>query len=142
MAEIIRAETLGNVGVGVEESTDIINAIVSSINDNLEKHNTVGRNLVSFDLPINFGIPTDDTPIKRSNRQILVYGTIIQKLQFAGYEVKISLSDQVNTLYIAWESQYDNKYFNKCIKLVTSSKIDPTTDVAQLLKKKQSHLGK
>jgi hypothetical protein len=125
--EIVRAETLSNVGLSDDECDMVVDDNIANINAILSTYPVVmGENRVEYDLPSNFPFTSDLDDMRRANRQFMIYGMIIERLESAGYKTKINLTTNGNTLYIMWESKFDAGKLTKYVGMIKSRLLSKT----------------
>jgi len=132
----ISAKQAGSIGVSMEECDEIIDRILEAIYSEIATFPaTTGQNILKYDLPIQFNVPSDDTGTKKANRQIIIYGAVIKKLKTEGYSVYIKLTESKNTLYVVWESNYNRALFEELSKEVKGSVVSSEDMLHEMLKK-------
>ena len=135
-AELVRAEALSNIGLSDDECILVVNENIANINAMLSSYPvSMGVNIVQYDLPTNFPFSSDLDDTKKSNRQFMIYGMIIERIENEGYKTRISFEDNSNTLYIIWESEYDSSKLTSYIDSIRK-RVIKSSDVNTLKMKK------
>src|SRR3989344_6748611 len=125
----LTVESLNNTALTSEKCKSIIDSIIKSIDTEIIKFPvTVGRNIMPYVLPIEFGFQYDDTDDKRRNRQYLIYGNIIKNLEERGFTIRINIGDRKNILYVIWDSTHEQKELAAMQKLIKSRLVHDTND--------------
>lgn len=91
---------LSNVSLKNTVISENINEILSLINRNILKENTLGNNQIVFNLPVVFR----NVNISHEMASIIIYTSVVKELKNKGYEVKIKQDPNHPCLYIKWVS--------------------------------------
>ena len=116
----VTADQLSKTSACGDDIKRIIEGLARAIDDTLMRAPKVwGRNCVSYQLPLNPGIP--GLSIKDAQR--VVYSSIIADLERRRFDVRIQLELATSTLYIAWETKLDIKEINAMSALIKAKRI-------------------
>lgn len=139
----ITAEQAGSIGVAIDECDGFIDNILSTIYKDIRTFAaTTGWNTYKHSLPLAFNVPSDDTSEKKSNRQIIIYGTVIKKLRKNGFEVRIGISSKENILYVSWQSNYDSTIFKELQYLIANSTVHDEKEHIKILESEPKKISK
>lgn len=80
-----------------------------------------GRNVITVDLPVSFGIPGLD----KKEQQRYIYCNILLSLRKRGFEVRILLNDDTTRLYIAFTISFTPEQLETMSAVIRDSLIRP-----------------
>ena len=120
----ITAGQLSKTGARGKDIDTIVREHLQIIDDKLLRaERTWGRNVVTYDLPSNLGLPGLD----KRDAQRIIYSSIVKSLQKRGFEVRILLETEQTVLYIAWVTELnveEIEAMNRLIRDVRISRAD------------------
>jgi hypothetical protein len=96
----VTASQLSRTGAKGKVLDKIVRDLLLIIDNKLlESEKTWGRNVVSVELPIDFGLGRLD----KKTAQRIIYSSIIRNLKDRGFEVRIFLTPEKTMLYVVWD---------------------------------------
>lgn len=102
----ITAVQLGRTGTRSKEIETVVRDLIQTADVALGRHpKGWGRNVMPFDLPVNFNF----SGLERKDAQRVVYVAVAQSLEERGFTVKILIEETICTMFIEWVSDIDTK---------------------------------
>ncbi len=102
----VTAAQLGRTGVRSKEIETVVRDLIQTADVELNRFpKQWGRNVMSFDLPVNFNF----SGLERKHAQRVVYVAVGRSLEERGFTVRMRIEETICTLFIEWVSDINEK---------------------------------